>query len=144
MKHNVESKFMTKYFAAYAATAVVMIAIDLVWLGVIAKPLYRDGIGHLMTESPNIPAAVLFYLMFPVGLMIFAVVPTAGSPEWTTTLIAGALFGLFTYATYDLTNLATLKGWPIWLAALDIAWGTLVSAVAASAGRWAMGWFANS
>ena len=135
---------MTKYFAAYAATAVVMIAIDLVWLGVIAKPLYRDGIGHLMTESPNIPAAVLFYLMFPVGLMIFAVVPTAGSPEWTTTLIAGALFGLFTYATYDLTNLATLKGWPIWLAALDIAWGTLVSAVAASAGRWAMGWFANS
>lgn len=132
---------MTKYFAAYAATAVVMIAIDLLWLGVIAKPLYRDGIGHLMSDSPNIPAAVIFYLMFPVGLLIFAVMPNAASPEWTKTLVAGALFGLFTYATYDLTNLATLKGWPIGLAALDIAWGTLVSSVSALAGKWAMGWF---
>jgi len=131
---------MTKYFAAYAATAVVMIAIDMVWLGIIAKPLYRDGIGHLMSDTPNIPAAVLFYLMFPVGLMIFAVAPNAASPEWTKTLIAGALFGLFAYATYDLTNLATLKGWPISLAALDIAWGTLVSSLAAVAGRWAMNW----
>ena len=132
---------MIKYFAAYAAAAAVMIAIDLLWLGVIAKPLYRDGIGHLMSDTPNIPAAVLFYLMFPVGLMIFAVVPNAGSPEWTKTLVAGALFGLFTYATYDLTNLATLKGWPIGLAALDVAWGTLVSSVSALTGRWAMNWF---
>ena len=135
---------MTKYFAAYAATAVVMIAIDLVWLGVIAKPLYRDGIGHLMADSPNLAAALLFYLMFPVGLMIFAVVPNAASSEWTNTLLAGALFGLFTYATYDLTNLATLKGWPIGLAALDVAWGTFVSSVSALAGRWAMSWFAVS
>ena len=135
---------MTKYFAAYSAAAVVMIAIDLLWLGIIAKPLYRDGIGHLMSDTPNISAAVLFYLMFPVGLMIFAVVPSAGSPEWTKTLVAGALFGLFTYATYDLTNLATLKGWPIGLAALDIAWGTMVSSVSALAGRWAMNWFSAS
>lgn len=132
---------MTKYFAAYAAAAAVMIAIDLLWLGVIAKPLYRDGIGHLMSDTPNIPAALLFYLMFPVGLMIFAVVPNAASAEWSKTLVAGALFGLFTYATYDLTNLATLKGWPIGLAALDIAWGTMVSSVSALAGRWAMSWF---
>ena len=129
---------MTKYFAAYAATAVVMIAIDLVWLGVIAKPLYRDGIGHLMSDSPNLAAALLFYLMFPVGLMIFAVAPNATSSEWMSTLVAGALFGLFTYATYDLTNLATLKGWPIGLAVLDVAWGTFVSSVSALAGRWAM------
>jgi uncharacterized membrane protein len=135
---------MTKYFAAYAATAAVMIVIDLIWLGVIAKPLYRDGIGHLMSDSPNIPAAVLFYLMFPVGLMIFAVAPNAASPEWMKTLIAGALFGFFTYATYDLTNLATLKGWPIGLAALDTAWGTMVSAASAAAGKWAFGCFAAS
>jgi uncharacterized membrane protein len=131
---------MTKYLVAYVAAAVVMIAIDLVWLGVIAKPIYRDGIGHLMADSPNIPAAVLFYLLFPVGLMIFAVLPNAASPEWTKTLIAGALFGLFTYATYDLTNLATLKGWPVGLAVLDTAWGTLVSAVSAAAGKWAFNW----
>ena len=93
-----------------------------------------------MSDSPNIPAAVIFYLMFPVGLLIFAVVPNAASPEWTKTLVAGALFGLFTYATYDLTNLATLKGWPIGLAALDVAWGALVSAMSALAGKWAMGW----
>ena len=133
---------MSKYLAAYAAATVVMIAVDLLWLGVIAKPLYRAGIGHLMSDSPNIPAAVLFYLMFPVGLMIFAVVPNAASSEWMTTLVAGALFGLFAYATYDLTNLATLKGWPIGLAALDITWGSLVSSAAAAAGKWAMGWFA--
>ena len=135
---------MTRYLAAYAAATVVMITIDLIWLGVIAKPLYRDGIGHLMSESPNIPAALLFYLMFPCGLIIFAVVTNAGSPEWTKTLVAGALFGLFTYATYDLTNLATLKGWPIGLAALDMAWGTLVSAVSAAAAKLTMGWFVNA
>lgn len=134
---------MSKYLAAYAVATVVMLAIDLLWLGVIAKPLYRAGIGHLMADSPNIPAAVLFYLMFPVGLMFFAVVPNASSSEWMPTLLAGALFGLFTYATYDLTNLATLKGWPVGLAVLDIAWGSLVSSVAAAAGKWAMGWFAS-
>ena len=132
---------MTKYFAAYAAAATVMIAIDMLWLGFIAKPLYRAGIGHLMSDVPNIPAAVLFYLMFPVGLMIFAVVPNAGSGEWTKTLVAGALFGLFTYATYDLTNLATLKGWPIGLAALDIAWGTMVSSVSGLTARWVINCF---
>ncbi len=131
---------MSKYFAAYAAAAVVMIVIDLIWLGVIAKPIYRDGIGHLMADSPNISAAVLFYLLFPVGLMIFAVVPNAASPEWMKTMIAGALFGLFTYATYDLTNLATLKGWPVGLAVLDTAWGTLVSSVSAAAGKWSWNW----
>lgn len=135
---------MTKYLAAYATATVVMVAIDLIWLGVIAKPLYRAGIGHLMADSPNIPAALLFYLLFPVGLMIFAVVPNAVSPEWTKTLVAGALFGLFTYATYDLTNLATLKGWPVGLAALDTAWGSLVSAVAAAAAKWTWGWFASA
>ncbi len=134
---------MSKYLAAYAVATVAMITIDLIWLGVIAKPLYRAGIGHLMADNPNIPAAVLFYLMFPLGLMIFAVVPNAASPEWMPTLAAGALFGLFTYSTYDLTNLATLKGWPIGLAALDIAWGSLVSSVAAAAGKWALHWFAS-
>ena len=134
---------MIKYFVAYAATAIVMIAIDLLWLGVIAKPLYQHGIGHLMAERPNIPIAILFYLIFPIGLMIFAVLPNAAVAEWGKTLIAGALFGFFAYATYDLTNLATLKGWPIGLSVIDVIWGTFVSSVAAAAGNAALDRFAT-
>lgn len=135
---------MTRLLATYVATAAVMIVIDMIWLGVIAKPLYQQGIGHLMADRPNIPFAVLFYLLFPVGLMFFAVLPNAGQSGWSQTLVAGALFGFFTYATYDLTNLATLKGWPMGLAMLDIAWGSLVSGASACAGRAASNWISSS
>jgi len=131
---------MLKYWAAYAGTAVVMIAIDLVWLGVIAKPWYQQGIGHLMAAEPNWVAGALFYLMFPLGLLLFAVVPGLADDGWGKTALLGGLLGLFAYATYDLTNLATLRNWPLWLALLDMAWGTGVSAVAASAGRLVAGW----
>ena len=138
---------MLKYFIAYCATVIVMIAIDLLWLGVIAKPLYQQGIGHLMAERPNLPVALLFYLLFPLGLMIFAVVPNAAdvaSATWSRALIAGALFGFFAYATYDLTNLATLKGWPLGLSIIDTLWGTLVSAAATAAGKAALDHFATA
>jgi uncharacterized membrane protein len=135
---------MTKYLIAYAASAIVMIAIDLVWLGFIAKSFYQQGIGHLMADSPNIPAAVAFYLLFPVGTVFFAVMPNAMSGEWSKTLIAGALFGFFCYATYDLTNLATLKNWPLSLSLLDTAWGTLVTAISAAAGKYAIEKFATA
>lgn len=128
---------MTKYLASYAATMISMLAIDLLWIGVIAKPLYQSGIGHLMAAQPNLVAALLFYLLFPLGLLLFAVLPTAGS-GWGRTLATGALFGFFAYATYDLTNLATLKGWPLGLSLIDMAWGSLVSAVASAAGRAAL------
>jgi uncharacterized membrane protein len=126
---------MMKLIAAYLTTAVVMIVIDLIWLGVIAKPLYQQGIGHLMTDKPNIAAAVTFYLLFPAGLMVFAVTPQVAMEGWQKTAWLGAMFGFFSYATYDLTNLATLKNYPLSLALIDMAWGTMVSAVAASAGR---------
>ncbi len=129
---------MSKYLAAYAVTAVVMIAIDLVWLGLIAKPLYQNGIGHLMADKPNIPVALVFYLLYPVGLMVFAIVPEQAAPGWSRALMVGALFGFFAYATYDLTNLSTLKGWPVGLALMDMAWGTLVSGVSAAAGKLAL------
>ena len=127
---------------AYGASAVALLALDMVWLGVIAKALYRDGIGHLMAEVPNWFAAGAFYLLYPVALMLFAVLPT-GLPvailmgdSRGSALVGGALFGFFAYATYDLSNLATLKNWPWHLALVDIAWGTLASAAAAAAGRW--------
>ncbi len=131
---------MNKYLAAYAGTAVTMVALDMLWLGVIAKPLYRDGIGHLMAEQANVPVAVLFYALYTLGLVIFAVAPSAAGPSWGKTLATAALFGFFAYATYDLTNLATLKQWPLSLSLVDLAWGTTVSALAAAAGRAAMAW----
>jgi uncharacterized membrane protein len=123
------------WLAGYAATFAVMIIIDIIWLGLIAKPWYQAGMGHLMAASPNLAAAALFYAMFPVGVMLFAVMPQAATPGVFHAAIWGAAFGFFTYATYDLTNLATLKDYPFGLAALDIAWGTLVSAIAATAGK---------
>ena len=127
---------MLKLLVSYLTTTVVMVVIDMVWLGVIAKPMYQAGIGHLMAEKPNIAAAISFYALFPVGLMIFAILPEAANAGWQRTALLGALFGFFTYATYDLTNLATLKNYPLQLALIDILWGSLVSAIAASAGRW--------
>lgn len=129
---------MLKYLAAYVSALVVMVAIDLVWLGVVAKPAYQQGIGHLMAGEIRVGAALLFYAIFIVGLMLFAVTPLAGdggTVPWGRTLLLGALFGFFAYATYDFTNLATLRDWPVGLSIMDMAWGTGVSAVAASAGK---------
>jgi uncharacterized membrane protein len=133
---------MNKYLSAYLATAVVMIALDMLWLGVIAKPLYQNGLGHLMAERPNVVAAVAFYVLYTMGLMLFAIVPNAADPGWLKTAATAAMFGLIAYATYDLSNLATLKDWPVGLSLIDMAWGATISAVAATAGRFAWDRFA--
>jgi uncharacterized membrane protein len=91
-----------------------------------------------MSERPNVPVAVLFYALYAVGLVVFAVAPHEPGAAWGKTLVSAALFGFFAYATYDLTNLATLKGWPVGLSLMDMAWGTLVSAVSAAAGKTAL------
>lgn len=126
---------MTKYLAAYAATIVVFATLDLLWLGLVAKSIYQQGIGHLMADRPNFMVAAMFYAAFAMGLMVFAVAPGGSATAWNKTLIAAALFGFIAYATYDLTNLATLKNWPIGLSVLDMVWGTVLSVVAASAGK---------
>ena len=133
---------MNKYFSACLATAVVMIALDVLWLGVIAKPLYQNGLGHLMAARPNWVAAVAFYGLYTLGLMLFAIVPNAADPGWLKTAATAAMFGLVAYATYDLSNLATLKDWPIGLSLIDMAWGATLSALAATAGRFAWDRFA--
>ena len=124
-----------KVLLAYAATALLMLLLDALWLGLVATPLYQQGIGHLMAASPRLGAAALFYAVHPVGLMLFAVAPAT---DRRNALWKGALFGFFAYATYDLTNLATLTQWPVGLSVLDMAWGALVSAAAALAGKAAM------
>ena len=125
----------SKYLTIYAGTSAVMVLLDLLWLGLLAKPLYQQGMGHLMAEQPRLGVALAFYLMYALGLVVLAVLPAAESGGVWRASMNGALLGAFAYATYDLTNLATLRGWPVWLAAMDIAWGTLVSAVSAAAGK---------
>jgi uncharacterized membrane protein len=117
--------------APYFATLLIFVGIDLVWLAVVARTFYRDQLGDLMAKQLNYPAALAFYLVYAAGLMFFAV-RTAGS--WTEAAMLGAGFGFVAYATYDLTNLATIRNWPVALTIVDLIWGTALSALAASAG----------
>jgi uncharacterized membrane protein len=126
---------MSKLIVTYLSTTAVMVLIDLLWLGLIAKPLYQQGIGHLMADKPNLVAAIAFYALFPIGLMIFAILPQAANTGWQNTAMLAAMFGFFAYATYDLTNLATLKNYPLKLALIDIFWGSLVSSISAIVGK---------
>jgi uncharacterized membrane protein len=125
---------MSKLLLPYLAIVATMVALDLVWIGGVARPLYKRGIGHLMAEQPDFVAAVAFYLLFAIGVMAFVVLPRAGA-DWRSTAAWGALFGFMTYLTYDLTNLATLRDWPLGLSLIDIAWGCLATGLAATLGK---------
>ncbi len=131
---------MSKFIVAYAAAAVVFLLGDMVWLGVVAKTFYRDQLGPVLAPNPAIGVAVLFYALYLVGIVIFGVTAGLRDESVKSALAFGALFGFFAYATYDLTNLATLKGWPWILAPVDLAWGTVLSAVASAAGYAAAAW----
>ena len=133
---------MNKYLAAYGAAALILVALDAVWIGLVAKTWYQQGIGHLMAENPRVFVAGLFYALFVAGLVIFVVAPGGHTGTWQTTLLRGALFGFFTYATYDLTNLATLKDWPVGMSLLDMAWGATLSAATGAAGKLGFDYFA--
>ena len=110
----------------YLLTIPVFFLIDMLWLGVLAKGFYQDKLGDFLGPI-NWTAAIIFYLIFIVGILIFAVAPALESQSLTKAIILGALFGFFTYATYDLTNLATLKDWPIIVVVVDIIWGAVLS-----------------
>ena len=125
------------YLASYLACALVMGMLDFLWLSSMLKALYRPALGPTLAEEPNMAAAFSFYLLYLAGILIFAVVPAVNSGNWWTASCYGALFGLFTYATYDLTNLATLKIWSLKLSLIDVAWGTILTSITASAGAYA-------
>jgi uncharacterized membrane protein len=116
------------YLKLYAVALPVFFAIDMVWLGLIAKNFYRDQIGLLMKSDVNWVAALAFYLLCVVGLVLFVIAPAIGKNAWTHALLFGALFGLITYATYDLSNLATLKDWPLLVTLVDLVWGATLAA----------------
>ena len=123
-----------KLIPLYLGTAITFFIVDMLWLGLIAKNLYRDNLKSLLAEDFNRIAAFSFYALFIVGILIFAVLPALKDGNFSKALIFGALFGFFTYATYDLTNLTTLKNGPLNLTFIDIAWGTFLTATVASAG----------
>ena len=116
-------------FRNYAILLGIFLLIDGVWLLVIAKKLYAHYLGYLMAEKPRLLAALVFYLLFVVGLQGFVVNPALASGSASAALFSGMLFGLIAYATYDLTNLATVKDWPVLITAVDLVWGSFVSGV---------------
>ncbi|MHC1716616.1 MAG: DUF2177 family protein [Candidatus Dojkabacteria bacterium] len=120
-----------KYLYLYALTLFVFLAIDFIWLNFIAKNLYAQKIGHLLAENPNLIAALIFYVVFIVGIIIFAVIPGYESKSLVKVILLASLFGFLTYSTYDLTNLATLKNWPLSITIIDLVWGTSISTVTA-------------
>ena len=118
----------------YLGALAAFLATDMVWLGAMAGRLYRPLLGDIVAPSVNLSAAATFYLIFPVGLAIFAIAPGLRGGSLALAALNGALFGLFTYATYDLTNQATLRNWTTQLTLIDVAWGVTLGAIAASVG----------
>ena len=123
-----------KLLPVYLLTLVTFLAIDAVWLGLIAKDMYRRELGHLLAPNVRWGAAIAFYVIYIAGLLILVVLPHQSSPVLTVAAL-GAVFGLVAYATYDLTNLATLTRWPLSVTLADLAWGAFVTAVTAAAGH---------
>jgi uncharacterized membrane protein len=128
------------YVKLYFVTLAAFLAIDAVWLALVARTFYSRYLDWLMATHPNWLAALAFYLLFVVGVLVFVVVPGVEDGSLRTTLLRGALFGLIAYGTYDLTNLATVKNWPLTITVVDMAWGTAlsvaVSYVGFVAGKW--------
>jgi uncharacterized membrane protein len=125
---------MMRYLVAYIAAGIAFLAIDSIWLMTMADLLYRPLLGDLLTESFNLAPAVLFYVIYIGGIVIFAVRPALATGRWTTAALFGALFGFCAYATYDLTNQATIRNWPALITVADLCWGTVLTAVAATTG----------
>jgi len=130
------------YIIAYLSTALTFLGFDVVWLSVAAGRLYKPRLGPLLLDSFSVTPAVAFYLLYIFGILTFAVFPALATARWTTALWRGALLGLVAYATYDLTNQATLKGWSTTVTIADLCWGTALTSIAATAGFLVTRWVA--
>ena len=124
---------MLRYLIAYVATAVVFLACDSIWL-TRAIGFYRNALGDLLAEKPNLGAAAVFYLLYVLGIVVLVVVPATRNGGWQSAMFLGGMLGLVAYATYDLTNLATLSRWSIPVTVADMAWGTILTAVSSLGG----------
>lgn len=125
---------MKSYLISYLVMAVIFFGCDAVWLTVAGNALYRPLLGDLILERFKPGPAILFYFLYIAGAVYFAITPAISSGRWATALVNGALFGFFAYATYDLTNLATLKGWSTTITIVDLCWGTVLTGICATLG----------
>ncbi len=121
------------FIKLYAIALPVFLAIDMIWLGLVAKSFYAKQIGTLLKPNVNWTAAIIFYLIFITGLVVFVITPAVEKESWTHALLFGALFGFVCYATYDLTNLAVAKDWPLLITIVDLAWGAVLAASVSTA-----------
>lgn len=129
-----------RYLGLYGLTLAVFLAVDGVWLAVVARSFYREHLGGLMRTSPNLAVALLFYLLYVFGVLALVVLPAHEASSLARAVGYGALFGIVAYATYDLTNLATLEGWPVIVTAVDLVWGGVLTAIVAASGYFFARW----
>ena len=130
---------LVDFIKVYLVALPIFFAIDMIWLGLVAKSFYRKHLGSMMRPRPNWIAAMVFYLVFIAGIVFFAVLPGMEAGSWGTALLNGALFGCIAFATYDLTNLATMKDWPVIVTIVDLCWGTILSGSVAGLTYWVSG-----
>lgn len=131
---------ISTWMLAYIVTATIFLALDFAWLARVAKPFYFSRLGHLLRDRPRFGIAAAFYVVYVIGIIIFAVAPALSAGDSALALVYGALFGFFAYATYDITNYATLRDWPMSVAVVDVVWGTLLTGISAYFGALATGW----
>ena len=125
---------MMKWLARFGIVTILFLGVDMIWLVLVAQKFYSKHLGFLMRDPVNWPPALIFYALFVIGMLFFAIQPALQKDSLGYAVLAGALFGLMTYATYDLTNLATLKDWPVVITIVDLAWGTTVSTLVSTGG----------
>jgi len=131
---------MLKFIVAYAATAIVLFGLDFIWLSRMFG-FYQSQMGGLLLDKPRLGYAAAFYAVYVIGVVVLVVLPSASTGSWVNALLGGALLGLVAYGTYDMTNMAVLKGYQLPVALVDMAWGTFVTAVAATAGTLTLAFF---
>lgn len=133
---------MPSFVVAYLGSAAALVVLDAIWLTLAVPRLYQPALGDLLAPQPNFVVAAVFYLLYLVGVVVFAVLPAAETKSLLHAIGAGALLGLVAYGTYDFTNLSTLRNWPVGLSLIDVVWGTFLTAAAATAGFLAVTRFA--
>lgn len=131
---------MPPFLSAYIGSAVAMLVLDAIWLTTMVPVIYKPALGDMLADPPNLLVAGVFYFVYLVGVVVFAVQPALSQQNWLMALGAGALLGLVAYGTYDFTNLSTLRNWPLTLSLIDVCWGAVLTGLSAAAGYFVANW----